>query len=96
LAVPQADAADAVNGRKIAAERCSRCHEIGKGGAFKQRPPTFQAIAIYRNPDDIWARIIAPSPHSGMPDVSWSMLPDEVQDVLAYITSLDVPVTLPQ
>ena len=89
-------AGDAAKGYALAKENCARCHNVEIGGGFKQRPPTFQSIAIYRKEDDIWARILAPSPHSGMPDVSWSLTPDQVQDLLAYIVSLDRPVSLPQ
>ena len=88
-AAPAADAGNAANGRKLAAAKCARCHNIEPGGAFKQRPPTFQAIAIYRGEPDIWGRIISPSPHSGMPEVIWDLSPDEVQDLVAYIMSLD-------
>jgi mono/diheme cytochrome c family protein len=91
-----AHAGDAVAGYALAKEYCARCHNIEKGGGFKQRPPTFQSIAIYRTPEDIWGRIISPSPHSGMPDVSWSLLPDQIQNALAYIVSLDRPVNLPE
>ena len=52
----------------------------------------FQSIAIYRTKPDIWSRIIAPSPHAAMPDMTWTLTADEVQDVLAYILSLDVAV----
>lgn len=88
-AAPAAGAGDAANGRKLAAAKCARCHNIEPGGAFKQRPPTFQAIAIYRSEPDIWGRIISPSPHSGMPEVIWDFSPDEVQDLVAYIASLE-------
>jgi mono/diheme cytochrome c family protein len=84
-----ATAADAAKGKAIAQEMCARCHNIESGGAFKQKPPTFQAIAIYRTADDIWSRILSPNPHSNMPDVQWSLTPDQVQDLVAYITSLD-------
>jgi mono/diheme cytochrome c family protein len=90
-----ASAGDAANGQSIAEQRCARCHVIARGGAFKLKPPSFQAIAIYRTADDIWQRIIAPNPHSNMPEVQWTLTPDEVQDLIAYITSLDVPVSLP-
>jgi mono/diheme cytochrome c family protein len=91
-AAPSAHAGDAANGRKLAAVNCVRCHNIEPGGAFKQRPPTFQAIAIYRSEPDIWGRIISPSPHSGMPEVVWDLSPDDVQDLVAYIMSLDTAV----
>ena len=90
VAAPQAWSADADKGYQVAKERCASCHNIEKGGAFKQRPSSFQAIATYRTMDDIWARIVAPSPHAGMPEVIWVISPDDVQDIVAYITSLDV------
>lgn len=87
--MPQTWAGDAAKGYEVAKARCAQCHNVDKGGAFKQHPPSFQAIATYRTRDDIWGRIIAPSPHAGMPEVIWDMNPDEVQDILAYIISLD-------
>lgn len=84
-------ASDPAEGYALAKENCMRCHNIEKGAGFKLKPPSFQAIAIYRTADDIWSRIIAPSPHSGMPDVQWMLTPDQVQDLVAYITSLDTP-----
>jgi mono/diheme cytochrome c family protein len=87
-------AGDAVKGHDIAAASCARCHVIEKGGAFKLMPPSFQSIAIYRTADDIWQRILSPNPHSSMPDTQWTLTPDQIQDLVAYITSLDVPVTL--
>ena len=56
--------------------------------------PSFQSIAIYRAKLDIWGRIIAPSPHVGMPDMTWTLNAEEVQDLLAYILSLDQPIVL--
>lgn len=94
LAAP-AVAADAAAGHKIAQENCARCHTIEKGGAFKLRPPSFQSTAIYRTGEDIWQRILSPNPHSNMPDTQWVLTPGQIQDVVAYITSLDVPVTVP-
>jgi mono/diheme cytochrome c family protein len=88
-------AGDAVSGYETAKTNCARCHDIDKGAGFKLMPPSFQSIAIYRTAEDIWSRIIAPSPHRGMPDTTWTITPDEVQDLVAYITSLDTPVSLP-
>jgi mono/diheme cytochrome c family protein len=87
---------DPARGQTLAQEQCARCHDVAKGGAFKKMPPSFQSIAIYRTKPDIWSRIIAPSPHAAMPDMTWTLTAEEVQDVLAYILSLDVPVNLPQ
>ena len=95
LASPAAAAGDAVSGLNTAQENCARCHNVERGGPFKLRPPSFQSIAIYRGADDIWARIIAPSPHSGMPEVQWMLIPKQVEDLVAYIVSLDTPVSLP-
>jgi mono/diheme cytochrome c family protein len=83
--------ADAAKGHELALQHCVRCHNIEPGGAFKQHPPTFAAIAKYRTRDDIWGRIISPSPHAGMPEVVWELQPDEVQHLLDYIVSLDKP-----
>lgn len=91
-----AEEGNAANGFKLSQERCARCHNIEKGGAFKQFPPSFQAISIYRNRMEIWGRILSPSPHTGMPGMMWVLTPEEVQDLLAYITSLDTPVSLQQ
>jgi mono/diheme cytochrome c family protein len=93
-ALAQPQEGDATRGQAIAQEQCARCHDVSKGGAFKKMPPSFQAIAIYRTKPDIWSRIIAPSPHAAMPDMTWTLTAEEVQDVLAYIVSLDQPVTL--
>ena len=89
----QADG-DAVKGQAIAQAQCARCHDIAKGADFKKMPPSFQSIAIYRTKPDIWSRIISPSPHAAMPEMTWTLTADQVQDVLAYILSLDQPVVL--
>lgn len=88
-------AGDAAKGYKTAKANCARCHNIEKGAGFKLMPPSFQSVAIYRTAEDIWSRIIAPSPHRGMPDTTWMLSPDDIQDLVAYITSLDTPVSLP-
>lgn len=89
----QADG-DVVKGQAIAQAQCARCHDIAKGADFKKMPPSFQSIAIYRTKPDIWSRIISPSPHAAMPEMTWTLTADQVQDVLAYILSLDQPVML--
>ena len=89
----QADG-DAVKGQAIAQAQCARCRDIAKGADFKKMPPSFQSIAIYRTKPDIWSRIISPSPHAAMPEMTWTLTADQVQDVLAYILSLDQPVML--
>jgi len=95
LVGPAAAAGDAAKGYEIAQQVCARCHNVEKLGAFKLQPPSFQSIAIYRTAEDIWSRILSPNPHSNMPDVQWSLTPEQIQDLVAYITSLDVPVSVP-
>jgi mono/diheme cytochrome c family protein len=83
-------AADAAAGRKLAEQWCSRCHNIEKGAPFKLNPPSFASIAAYRSEDVILAKVIAPSMHSGMPDTMWVLQRSDVDDIVAYITSLEV------
>ena len=88
LALPQAAlAADPAAGRALAEKWCVKCHNIEKGGPFKLRPPSFASIAVYRAEHDIHGKII--SPHIGMPEILWVLRPEEIEDIVAYITSLD-------
>jgi mono/diheme cytochrome c family protein len=73
-------------GQDLAADWCSRCHDIGREGQMKQDPPSFAAIAVYRTPDQIRSKILAP--HVAMPDVA-QVLGLNVDDLVAYIVSLD-------
>jgi mono/diheme cytochrome c family protein len=80
-------AADAAAGRKLAEQWCARCHNIEKGAPFKLRPPSFASIAVYRHPDDIRGKIIGP--HLGMSDVKWALRANDIDSLIAYITSLE-------
>ncbi len=86
-----ASAQDIEKGRQIAETYCSRCHDVGPDGKMKQDPPSFAAIAVYRTPDQIYGRILAP--HAPMPQVvfswDWMVSKVNVDDVVAYIVSLD-------
>ena len=84
-------AADIESGRKLAEETCARCHDVGPDGAFKQYPPSFAAIAVFRSADDIRARIIYPPLHSNMPQMGIIWAPDVINDLVAYIVSLEKP-----
>jgi mono/diheme cytochrome c family protein len=77
---------DFEDGQDLAADWCSRCHDIGRQGQMKQDPPSFAAIAVYRSPDQIREKILAP--HQGMPEVA-QVLDLNVDDLVAYITSLE-------
>jgi mono/diheme cytochrome c family protein len=73
-------------GQDLAADWCSRCHDIGREGRMKQEPPSFAAIAVYRTADQIRARIAAP--HTGMPEIA-QVLGLNLDDLVAYIVSLE-------
>jgi mono/diheme cytochrome c family protein len=77
---------DPENGQDLAADWCSRCHDIGREGRMKQEPPSFAAIAVYRSADQIRSKIMAP--HTGMPEVA-QVLGLNVDDLVAYIVSLE-------
>ena len=89
LAMPQsACAADAAAGRKLAEQWCAKCHNIDKGAPFKLNPPSFASIAVYRPPDVILGKVIAPAMHSGMPETLWTFQREDFENLVAYITSL--------
>jgi mono/diheme cytochrome c family protein len=83
-------AGDPQAGGKLAKEVCARCHDITPTGAFKRYPPSFASIAVYRSQEQIFARIVSPPTHSGMPEVAlYLLLPDQVADLVSYIMSLE-------
>jgi mono/diheme cytochrome c family protein len=77
---------DAEVGQDLAADWCSRCHDVGREGRMKQEPPSFAAIAVYRTAEQIRSKINAP--HTGMPEIA-QVLGLNVGDLVAYIVSLD-------
>lgn len=87
--VASAAAVDISNGRYLAEQYCSQCHNIEPDAPSKLSPPSFQAIATYRTSGDIFAHIINPSLHGGMPELMWHLTMAQFQDVLGYIGSLD-------
>ena len=80
---------DQDNGAELAAEWCERCHDIQPDGAFKQHPPSFTAIAIYRSEDQIYGRIAISPIHSIMPQMGYVLTTDNINDLVAYIVSLE-------
>jgi mono/diheme cytochrome c family protein len=76
-------------GAKIAREACARCHNVEAGGAFKQEPPSFASIAVYRSKAQIYGRIVYPPLHSGMPNLGYRLTPLNVNHLVAYIMSLE-------
>lgn len=89
VASAPAFAADVESGRKLAEETCARCHDVGPDGAFKQFPPSFAAIAVFRSPADIRARILYPPLHSNMPQMGIIWAPGVINNLVAYIVSLE-------
>jgi len=83
-----AQEADPEAGFTIAQEFCASCHTIGPDLYFKQEPPSFASIALYRTDRGIRNRILAP--HIGMPTLGPILLDgDKLEDLIAYIRSLD-------
>ncbi len=80
-------AGDAAQGETLSEEICSRCHNVEPGAPFKEFPPSFASIAVYRAAEDIRWKIIAPPLHTGMPQ--FYLTPDEIQHIIAYIISLE-------
>ncbi len=80
---------DAVAGRELAQEQCTRCHNIEPGGPFKLYPPSFASISVYRSAEQVYARIAYPPLHVNMPGIEYLLTPDSVDDFVAYIMSLE-------
>jgi mono/diheme cytochrome c family protein len=75
-------------GRMIADEYCSRCHNIEPDGPFKLETPSFAAIAKYRSAEQVRRRIITPF-HERMPRYKEYMIGGNIDDMVAYIMSLE-------
>ena len=80
---------DPANGGRLADEHCTRCHDVSADGGFKRHPPSFAAIAVYRSPEQIHGRIAFPPLHSSMPGIGYLLTPENIEDLVAYIVSLD-------
>ncbi|MDH3263911.1 MAG: cytochrome c [Paracoccaceae bacterium] len=76
-------------GKALAEANCSQCHNIAAGGAMKLYPPSFAAIAAYMHPDIIPVQIMYPDHASIMPQYNTLLNAANVNDVVAYIRSLD-------
>ncbi|MDD9921724.1 MAG: cytochrome c [Boseongicola sp.] len=82
-------AQDVGNGSELAKEHCLRCHDISVDGKMKTMPPSFASIAVFRDYDQIRMRIMFPAMHSIMPAWSQMFSNTEVDDLAAYIVSLE-------
>ncbi|NNF72724.1 MAG: cytochrome c [Rhodobacteraceae bacterium] len=91
-ALPAFAAGDPDQGRALAKEWCSECHDVSANGAFKLDPPSFAAVAVYRSEEQIFSRISLPAPHHGMPRIGLILDLEAVDDLVAYIASLERPI----
>jgi len=80
---------DPAQGQALAREWCARCHDVEKDGPFKQHPPSFTSISIFRSENQIYGRILFPPLHSAMPEMIYILNQDNMKDILAYILSLE-------
>lgn len=76
-------------GQRLAEANCARCHNIAPGGAFKLYPPSFQAIAVYMDPDIMRLRIMYPDHATLMPEFHTFMFVENLDNIVGYIESLD-------
>ena len=88
-AAPAAADGDPAKGAEIARELCVSCHNVEPGGPFKLMPPSFAAISVYRTDEQIFARIMFPPLHAGMPEIGGKLTPFNVAHLVAYIRSLE-------
>ena len=79
------------HGRELAVKHCARCHDISPNGKFKTYPPSFASIAVFRAQDQIMGRIKMPALHSRMPQMDWILSLEGVDNLVAYIMSLEKP-----
>ncbi len=82
---------DAMVGQNLAKDWCARCHDISADGPFKQKPPSFASIAVYRAADDIRWRIQFPAEHASMPRLGYFLDTEALDHLVAFIVSLDKP-----
>lgn len=76
-------------GKTLAGQHCVRCHDIEPGGAFKEHPPSFASIAVFRPPEQIHGRIAFPTRHANMPQIGYVLSPGDIEHLVAYIMSLE-------
>lgn len=76
-------------GQALAVANCSQCHNVEPGGAMKLFPPSFAAIAAYMHPDIIPIRIMYPDHTAIMPQFHTYMNATNLNDLVAYIRSLE-------
>ncbi|WP_068112908.1 c-type cytochrome [Tropicimonas marinistellae] len=76
-------------GKRMAEANCSNCHNIEPGGAFKLYPPSFQAIAIYMDPQVMRMKVMFPDHATLMPQFHTYMFAENIDNIVGYIQTLD-------
>lgn len=84
---PAFSAGDAEEGRKLAVQWCSSCHDIEPGGATSDMAPSLASVIAERGRSTEWIRTWLTAPHEPMPDLSLSR--QEIDDLVAYIEQLN-------
>jgi cytochrome c len=85
-----AHAQDVFEGRRVAQQWCSGCHQVGaEFRPHKDVVPSFYAVAQVNSTTAMSLTTFLSSSHQNMPDFSLSR--DEIQNVSAYILSLRKP-----
>ncbi len=80
---------DVERGRQLATRYCEECHDITASGPAKVHPPSFSRIAGFRPTEQIRARIWFAPYHASMPVFAEILFPNDVEDLVAYIQSLE-------
>ena len=87
LAGPGTAKADAVRGHGLAEQWCSQCHGIRPSEpSANSDAPTFSAIAAEPSATPYALRTFLRVPHPTMPN--FILKPDDIDDIVAHITSL--------
>ena len=82
---------DAKEGHAFAATACSECHEVEAGESFSPNPdaPSFQEVADTPGMTAQALTVWLQTSHPTMPN--FILKPDDMDNVIAYITSLPTP-----
>ena len=89
LLADAAKAQDVQKGLALSKENCARCHDISAEGQNKTYPRSFASIAAFRDQGQIHSRIVFPQLHSQMPQMIYMLSSGAIDDLIAYIVSLD-------
>lgn len=87
LAGPEDAKADAARGQGLAEQWCSQCHGVRPNqSSANPDAPSFSAIAAEPSATQYALRTFLRVPHPTMPN--FILKPDDIDDVVGYITSL--------